>query len=873
MISSIGMETYEARLESFNAVHQGAKKRTSNAKSATKLKWSHKSPDPAQLAKAGFFYNPNASSPDNTTCYLCHENLDGWEDDDDAIEEHANLSQGCGWAAIARIEKHIEDGTGEQEDPMNEKLLDARRMTFGANWPHENKKGWICKTEKLSMVDVNSIPETSVMYNVEPSGAKKVAKGAKQGMKGRKAAPKSKGKASATQEEEVVLGSSFVEPEDDDFQVKIQPETTHNEHGKKRKSDEMSVDNESAQAGSTLDHSQFPLPPPKRRATRASASYGNKDPISTLEFTLGDDTHMEDGESIPPPPQPKAKKIGKGGRKRASSSLRKASAASTATKASLRAAVPDDEEIDAALEADLDRPLTDDEVDIEPPPLPKTKTRRLTKTRPGSRKVTASTAPIRTTRASTLPVESDSMVSTDIPTRELRDEAAQETEAVEIALKAVEHAKEEIIAETAKSIASKAKTRGRAPSKTTRAAKGSEKKTDTPRGVQMSQPVVAESEATIKEPTEPKSIQAPDRLPARPSPTSEVPAGDTVEENIAEVDSSLLVRPAAYDEPDNESSTIVNSQTRVRGGGKQRAGTAAEKGKASKKGPPEDRKLQTMNQVEVGGSPRNSQEPVVELETQHNDQVIENATLPNQLTVEEIPHDEEKASKPKRGRPGRAKAKPRKPSTTSSVMEPKEPDEALTMATNKQIDVAEEPPVTDHEAQDDTHAVPPQAATPHKIAPSVQGTPKTVISPPSSDAENQPPSSRPSALRPPLSIQSPSKAQNTRVVLAATTPTASPGQRNISRLQSTLPWTSIDFEKLFMASPTAEKENVSQTINKNGEKVLTSPEKRLTVEEWILSNAQRGEDKLRDECERLVGRFEGEGVRALKTLEGIVCTE
>lgn len=729
-------------------------------------------------------------------------------------------------------------------------------------------------SEDPSMVDVNSIPETSMTYNVELSGAKKAAKSAKQGTKGRKAAPKSKGKASATQQEEIVVGSSFVEPEDDDFEVKIQSEPIHNERGKKRKSDEMSVDNESTQAGSTLGHSQFPLPPPKRRATRASASYGNRDPISTLEFTLDDDTHMEDGESIPPPPQPTAKKTAKGGRKRASSSVRKASTTSTATKASLRAAVPDDEELDAALEADLDRPLTDDEDDVEPPPLPKTKTRRLTKTRPGSRKVTASTAPVRrTTRASTLPVEGDSMISTDIPTRDSRDEAVQETEAVEIALKAVEHAKEEIIAETAKSIGSKAKTRGRAPSKTTRATKGSEKKTDTARGVQTSQAVVAEPEATIEEPIEPKSIQAPDRLPARPSPTPEVLAGDTVEENIAEIDSSLPAPPTAYDEPENESGTIVKSQTRVRGGGKQRTNTAAKKGKASKKSPPEDRELGNVIQVEVGDSRRNSQEPVVELEIQHNDQVIEDATLPNQLTVEEIPHGMEKASKPKKGRPAKGKAKPKRPSTENSFMEPKEPAQASPVATQKQVDTAEEIPVAKHEVQDDSHAIPPQAATPQKTAPSVQGTPKMVISAQSSDAENQPPSSRPSALRPPLSTQSPSKAQNTRVVLAATTPTASPSKRNISRLQSTLPWTSIDFEKLFMASPVTEKENLPLTVSRTAEGGLTSPEKKLTVEEWIRYNAQRGEDKLRDDCERLVGRFEGEGLRALKTLEGIVCAE
>jgi len=47
----------------------------------------------------------------------------------------------------------------------------------------------------------------------------------------------------------------------------------------------------------------------------------------------------------------------------------------------------------------------------------------------------------------------------------------------------------------------------------------------------------------------------------------------------------------------------------------------------------------------------------------------------------------------------------------------------------------------------------------------------------------------------------------------------------------------------------------------------------LTVEKWIQFNAQRGEEKLRNECERLVGKFEGEGVRALRTLEGIVCAQ
>lgn len=107
------------------------------------------SSDAMQLANAGFFYDPRPSAPDSTTCYLCHSQLDGWEEDDNAFHEHANLSAGCGWAIIARIEQNVEHGINEQEDPMGHRLMDARRMTFGANWPHENKKSWVGKTEKV----------------------------------------------------------------------------------------------------------------------------------------------------------------------------------------------------------------------------------------------------------------------------------------------------------------------------------------------------------------------------------------------------------------------------------------------------------------------------------------------------------------------------------------------------------------------------------------------------------------------------------------------------------------------------------------------------------------------------------------------------
>lgn len=105
--------------------------------------------DSPQLARAGFFYQPTSSCPDNATCYLCRSSLDGWEEDDNPIEEHLKHAPTCGWAIAASIEQNIEDGGPILENPMSEDMQNARQMTFGTNWPHEGKRGWTCKTQKV----------------------------------------------------------------------------------------------------------------------------------------------------------------------------------------------------------------------------------------------------------------------------------------------------------------------------------------------------------------------------------------------------------------------------------------------------------------------------------------------------------------------------------------------------------------------------------------------------------------------------------------------------------------------------------------------------------------------------------------------------
>lgn len=50
---------------------------------------------------------------------------------------------------------------------------------------------------------------------------------------------------------------------------------------------------------------------------------------------------------------------------------------------------------------------------------------------------------------------------------------------------------------------------------------------------------------------------------------------------------------------------------------------------------------------------------------------------------------------------------------------------------------------------------------------------------------------------------------------------------------------------------------------------LTDEEKRMTIQQWVLYNAQKGEEKLRTACEQQILAFEAEGRRAMAVLEGI----
>jgi len=92
----------------------------------------------------------------------------------------------------------------------------------------------------------------------------------------------------------------------------------------------------------------------------------------------------------------------------------------------------------------------------------------------------------------------------------------------------------------------------------------------------------------------------------------------------------------------------------------------------------------------------------------------------------------------------------------------------------------------------------------------------------------------------------------------------------MGQLKTSVPWTSIDLETIFFPSP--DKENAGMDMQRKLVEVggaLTSPEKKMSVETWVRWRAAKGEEQLKQECERMVTLFEREGARGLSVLSGI----
>ncbi|KAE8143373.1 hypothetical protein BDV38DRAFT_66504 [Aspergillus pseudotamarii] len=830
------METFAARLASFDLVLHPEKRRTSSAKAVKPIAWPHRRPSPAELAHAGFYYNPYETNPDNTTCFLCHRALDGWEEEDNPITEHLKHANDCGWAVMMDIQQHSSN-PAEIEDPTSDKIREARLATFGTSWPHDGKRGWVCQSEKMvdggwyfcpteESNDLASCAycklsldgwepkddpfdehyrrsaDCSFFVFAQPSGKK--GKGSRS-----KKARTSKASRLSTQSTASEAISELDDPMDRSTTSQPAAKAKGTKKSSKTKSKSVKTKKEDAAETDsqmdidTADYSQ-PEPPKTKRATRGkkrtsdqvereesnvieTENFEEAEPPTKKRATKARDSTQRDSnqndevnvdtqpeESIPEDEPKKGRATTK---KKASSKSRKASSGSSTSKTASQSRVPNDNELDAALMADLEQPeLEEQSLEVVQKPSKKSKSKKKQKTTPEPQEVVEHADEEETQTGKALPEEPEEPISRQV--------------APEDKLSHVKSMRR-------------------------------------PRGSNVSEP---EPELVIEKlPKTRKRSGADETLTDEMNPR--------VHESFVSVEIPARV-PTPVKQPKAEPPTKSEPNDKdLKKKTKQR--TSTEKTKKSKK----TSKTEALEREETPAQQ--------ELDPKHSPQVSSTEhDVPEQRKPQE-PQEQEVEQPSTRHRSSRVP--PKTAERYSDI--PEEKQFAKTLAGSRSSDNHR---MSDSADQGNISPLPTSKSTPS-------------LSPQSSDAENQPPSLKPSATR--SYVGSPSKQQTVRVPLAPNTPSPSKRNTNAGGLRTTHPWSPIDIDEILLAG-NSDKENVDLSSALNNVKGdLTSPEKKMSVEEWIKWHAKNGEEKLRQECERLVGQFEREGARAMQVLEGIECID
>jgi hypothetical protein len=727
-------------------------------------------------------------------------------------DEHHKRSPECAFFTL--ITEHQESTNTPKKSAKSRKPRASKASRLSVQSTHT------VASEAPSVADLPPEEDDSVLTTA--TNTTTISKSGRKMAKGKKPA---KSRKTKTKKDESVEVSVDMEPEDADFEVKIeQPKATR---GKKRSSEEM-------HETSTLIDVQ--PPPAKRRGTRNTRGSvaATDDPFAPSYPEKDMDAIMTPADDIVPD---KTGPNRKRGRPSNAKSQRNVSSASTASKASLRMTMPDEDEIDRALQADLERPLTDEDDHEFTGGVSKSRREsRLKKSIAG-----ASVAPVRkTTRGSKIHKDYEMFATGDVSI----DEGAIDAE-----LKAMELEETRPLPK-AKSAKSK---QPRKPSAKQQAA--------AKRAAEAAQ---AEVDVVEDENSSSNQVETGGHLPSSPKPSvgrntgglatsRKLPGRATRASAISMNEGNTTVvlgSEDAHDSSDDSDASIASHSTIIRGGTKRR-GSSMKKTKTGNKATSRNIEEIIHRSVEATASQEAEDAPQKKRAGRPKKvvDVKEVAVMENPpkiaSTVSQEPLVQHLTTKP--GKPKAVKSKGKGKALPDLPVDPE-------VGPSKQGNL-------------------PAPESPKRALKDL--TPS--LSPQSSDAENQPPSSKPSTIK-----QAGAKPQVSRIPLAATTPTTSPLKRNIvAGLQSSHPWTAVDLDEILLQSPSdarAEKENamsrlLAEAVGKVNKGELTSPEKRMTVEEWIMFNASLAEEKLRGECERMVGIFEREGGRAMRVLEGVVCTE
>ncbi|KAG6033620.1 hypothetical protein E4U19_006337 [Claviceps sp. Clav32 group G5] len=846
--------TYESRLASFQKTY---KKRASTAGGRGKtLSWPHKQIAPASLARAGFYFEPYIENPDNCACFLCGKGMDGWEEGDDPLQEHLKHSPTCGWAIYAAIEADIEEYT--QEDPSLPHMVEGRKATFAGKWPHEGRKGWKCKTKQLVEAGwvytpteesddmatcaycqlgldgwepsdkpydehYSRSPNCSFFALLKQFGGvnKKSTRGkAARGSKASRLSTQSVATAASdlasvadttAEAEDSILTTTSVLSRGVKKPVGRKKKATTKKMGsktsKKSQADEEGegIDPEEDQGGDDEPDGELPVQPKPTRAARGKKRASDAVEDSVVFLSEAPASKRRAAASNDTIQMDSSTMSPEDNRSIVNPKAKSRTRGGSSAKSSLKSSASL-----ASLRAAPEYFADDDEIDrqLEADLDRFTTDDEITHDSESERRARE----YKSNKAKLVASRSQDYTMLD------PEEVAIDDEALDEDLRQLQAEMEISEPQQEVQVPKKGRKTGttRKVSKPTKAT-GANVPTKAKGKTKAPSPSHSPSPSPSLSPS-PSSSPPPD-LDPEPEPESE---------SESEMEQSLIGEEQDQSPVRSTSATTKTRETTPSPPAKKPRGRPA-KSSASNTSNLADGRAQTGRgrppKVPVARSspPLDPPAPVSEQLDEFESEIdiqgeeIDLGTTPDHRRSPPAAtrHSTSPAPRVSRSRPS---AEP--PSTPAHTISPA-----------------------------------PSARRQPALSPSQ--------SPQSSDAENQPPSSVPASTNP------------GRVVLApiVTTPVHnSPTRRNVlgAGLQSHNPWIAVDLDAV-TATPglrMTDKENVISGLLGQGPE-LTSPEKEMTVEEWIQFNAEEAEKKLKNECEALVMRFEREGTRAMNVLEGL----
>ncbi|KAJ5167161.1 uncharacterized protein N7482_005942 [Penicillium canariense] len=859
------MDTFAARLASFDAVLKPEKRRSSTTKGSKVIGWPHHSPSPAELAHAGFYYKPYETNPDNTTCFQCNRALDGWEEEDNPITEHLKHSPDCAWAIIMDIQQRSSN-PATIEDPTSERITRARLGTFGALWPHDGKRGWVCQSEKMVEGGWYFCP------NEESNDLASCAY--------------CKLSLDGWEPKDDPFDEHYRRSSDCSFFVFAQPPTKKGKVSRTKKSrtskasSRLSTQSVATVASETPEAPEAPEVHVDEAMDESMMSQATAKPKSTKKGSKGkgkkskkEDTEVESQTGVdstepalPEPPKPK--RAGRG-KKRASEEMANDDPKPVGqAEPELAVEPPSKRRATRARSSSIsqgfnyesqdhampDAPSVDEAQEEEPKKARKASKKGAAKSRNAS-DVSVTSKPAskaRVGRDSELDVEPEAGLEADVP-EQMEPEPQPEPEKPRASKKTKSSKKLK-----ASGISSEP------PQDPADHVDMSEEQREAPAYQPGTVGMEENEEAPVSKTKSSKSSKKKGTKKSKKQesvweegPEPQAPLGNkSVADDVAEPEWNESERHESF-----VSVEIIHREPEPRP--EPEAEQPIEKPAKKKSSKQEDKPKKLKKTKKVSASPppptpRPMEEQLV-FESPPRDE--EEYGTPDDLLdqIEMVP--------PPQAPPPEAhqthERTPVPPKTTKRFSDIPQEEHLAQSFTESHSSRGNERRRSQRASHTSDRDVSPLPAA-HQSTPS--------LSPQSSDAENRPPSSRPSTSRPTV-VASPPPEKTIQTPLAARTPSPSKRNLNAGFPASRHPWTPVDIDEvLFGEASDKENADIAGLLNR-AKPGLTSPEKKMTVEEWIMWNAKNGEERLKRECERLVSQFEKEGGRAMRRLEAIECID